>query len=82
LDTFLTHLSLLNSNLPAIGQEDSKGEQWEVLFPSISLRDWSIQMLSAPDFEAANAFLHRVLTKKIGSDKLPWACVGECPSLA
>ncbi|XDV43434.1 hypothetical protein PO909_011917 [Leuciscus waleckii] len=45
----------LQSNLPAIGQEDSKGEQWEVLYPSISLRDWSIQMLSAPDFGAAKA---------------------------
>ncbi|NP_991140.1 tuberoinfundibular peptide of 39 residues precursor [Danio rerio] len=43
----------LQSNLPAIGQEDSKGEQWEVVYPSISLRDWSIQMLTAPDFGAA-----------------------------
>ncbi|XP_043118907.1 tuberoinfundibular peptide of 39 residues [Puntigrus tetrazona] len=46
---------LQRSNLPAIGQEDSKGEQWEVLYPSISLRDWSIQMLTAPDFGAAKA---------------------------
>ncbi|XP_030643287.1 tuberoinfundibular peptide of 39 residues [Chanos chanos] len=35
-----------------IGREESKREQWEVLYPSISLRDWSIQMLSAPDFGA------------------------------
>ncbi len=67
LDTFLTLLFLLNSNLPAIGQEDSKGEQWEILYPSISLRDWSIQMLTAPDFGAAKAGTEQLL----GDDWLP-----------
>ncbi|XP_017564275.1 tuberoinfundibular peptide of 39 residues [Pygocentrus nattereri] len=44
------HLQPLPRNSPLVGQDDSKQEQWEVLYPSISLRDWSIQMLSAPDF--------------------------------
>ncbi|XP_073682551.1 tuberoinfundibular peptide of 39 residues [Garra rufa] len=57
----------LQSHLPAIGQEDSKGEQWEVLYPSISLRDWSIQMLTAPDFGAAKAGTEQLL----GDDWLP-----------
>ncbi|XP_071770367.1 tuberoinfundibular peptide of 39 residues [Centroberyx gerrardi] len=29
------------------GSEEPKQDDWEVLFPSISLRDWSIQMMSA-----------------------------------
>ncbi|KAL2099004.1 hypothetical protein ACEWY4_005484 [Coilia grayii] len=37
----------------AIGQDDSKNDQWEMRYPSISLRDWSIQMLSTPDFGSA-----------------------------
>ncbi|XP_062379600.1 tuberoinfundibular peptide of 39 residues [Sardina pilchardus] len=40
-------------NPSPIGQDDSKGDQWEMHYPSISLRDWSIQMLSAPDFASA-----------------------------
>ncbi|KAK2878451.1 hypothetical protein Q8A67_019242 [Cirrhinus molitorella] len=57
----------LQSHLPAIGQEDSKSEQWEVLYPSISLRDWSIQMLTAPDFGAAKAGTEQL----VGDDWLP-----------
>uniref|UniRef100_A0A8C2DZF0 Tuberoinfundibular peptide of 39 residues n=2 Tax=Cyprinus carpio TaxID=7962 RepID=A0A8C2DZF0_CYPCA len=57
----------LQSNLHAIGQEDSKGEQWEVLYPSISLRDWSIQMLTAPYFGAAKAGAEQM----VGDDWLP-----------
>ncbi|XP_071395188.1 tuberoinfundibular peptide of 39 residues [Centroberyx affinis] len=36
------------------GSEGPKQDDWEVLFPSISLRDWSIQMMSAlPSLGAA-----------------------------
>ncbi|XP_065144877.2 tuberoinfundibular peptide of 39 residues [Paramisgurnus dabryanus] len=60
------HLRPLQSNLPAISQEDSKIEQWE-LYPSISLRDWRIQMLSAPDFGAAKAGTDQL----VGDEWLP-----------
>ncbi|KAK1793073.1 hypothetical protein P4O66_011480 [Electrophorus voltai] len=40
-------------NTSPVGEDDSPQEQWEVLYPSISLRDWSIQMLSAPEFDGA-----------------------------
>ncbi|KAJ4939845.1 tuberoinfundibular peptide of 39 residues [Gymnodraco acuticeps] len=33
--------------------EEPKREEWDVLFPSISLRDWSIEMMSAPSLGAA-----------------------------
>uniref|UniRef100_UPI0037E97D16 tuberoinfundibular peptide of 39 residues n=1 Tax=Semicossyphus pulcher TaxID=241346 RepID=UPI0037E97D16 len=33
--------------------EEPKRDDWDVLFPSISLRDWSIQMMSAPSVGAA-----------------------------
>ncbi|XP_028251866.1 tuberoinfundibular peptide of 39 residues [Parambassis ranga] len=33
--------------------EESKPDDWDVLFPSISLRDWSIHMMSAPSLRAA-----------------------------
>ncbi|KAK5856981.1 hypothetical protein PBY51_010254 [Eleginops maclovinus] len=33
--------------------EEPKREEWEVLFPSISLRDWSIEMMSAPSLGVA-----------------------------
>ncbi|XP_046712215.1 tuberoinfundibular peptide of 39 residues isoform X1 [Silurus meridionalis] len=33
--------------------QDSIQEQWKVLYPPISLRDWSIQMLSSPEFGGA-----------------------------
>ncbi|XP_069016569.1 tuberoinfundibular peptide of 39 residues isoform X2 [Embiotoca jacksoni] len=42
--------------LPLRGPDDSedpKRDNWDVLFPSISLRDWSIQMMSAPSLRAA-----------------------------
>ncbi|XP_034531741.1 tuberoinfundibular peptide of 39 residues [Notolabrus celidotus] len=36
--------------------EEPKQYDWDILFPSISLRDWSIQMMSAPSLrEAANS---------------------------
>ncbi|XP_036405079.1 tuberoinfundibular peptide of 39 residues [Megalops cyprinoides] len=37
---------------PPISQDVSKLAQWEVLYPSFSLRDWSIQMMSPPEFSA------------------------------
>ncbi|XP_042356144.1 tuberoinfundibular peptide of 39 residues [Plectropomus leopardus] len=33
--------------------EEPKRDDWDVLFPSISLRNWSIKMLSAPAFRTA-----------------------------
>uniref|UniRef100_A0A8C9V6X3 Tuberoinfundibular peptide of 39 residues n=1 Tax=Scleropages formosus TaxID=113540 RepID=A0A8C9V6X3_SCLFO len=30
--------------------EDSKMSKWEVLYPSVSLLDWSLQMMSTPEF--------------------------------
>lgn len=33
--------------------EEPKRDDWDVLFPSISLRDWGIQMMSAPSLGAA-----------------------------
>ncbi|XP_029317242.1 tuberoinfundibular peptide of 39 residues [Cottoperca gobio] len=33
--------------------EEHKRDDWDVLFPSISLRDWSIQMMSALSLQAA-----------------------------
>uniref|UniRef100_A0A3B4F4D1 Tuberoinfundibular peptide of 39 residues n=1 Tax=Pundamilia nyererei TaxID=303518 RepID=A0A3B4F4D1_9CICH len=42
--------------LPLRSLEDSeehKRVDWDVLYPSISLRDWSIQMMSAPGLRAA-----------------------------
>ncbi|KAK5885799.1 hypothetical protein CesoFtcFv8_016899 [Champsocephalus esox] len=33
--------------------EEPQREEWDVLFPSISLRDWSIEMMSAPSLGAA-----------------------------
>ncbi|KAI4895466.1 hypothetical protein NFI96_023964 [Prochilodus magdalenae] len=47
------HYQPLPRNSAPLPQDHSKQEQWEVLYPSISLRDWSIQMLSAPDFGGA-----------------------------
>ncbi|NP_001266421.1 tuberoinfundibular peptide of 39 residues precursor [Oreochromis niloticus] len=44
------------SRLPLRSSEDSeehKRVDWDVLYPSISLRDWSIQMMSAPGLRAA-----------------------------
>ncbi|TKS86155.1 Tuberoinfundibular peptide [Collichthys lucidus] len=32
---------------------ESKRDDWDVVFPSISLRDWSIQMMSAPSLGGA-----------------------------
>ncbi|XP_010895602.1 tuberoinfundibular peptide of 39 residues [Esox lucius] len=36
------------------GDSDER-EDWEVLYPSISLRNWNMQMMSAPDFGAAKS---------------------------
>ncbi|XP_022048205.1 tuberoinfundibular peptide of 39 residues [Acanthochromis polyacanthus] len=33
--------------------EEAKRDDWDVLFPSISLRDWSIHMMPAPSLRAA-----------------------------
>ncbi|XP_026885344.2 LOW QUALITY PROTEIN: tuberoinfundibular peptide of 39 residues [Electrophorus electricus] len=44
------HSQPLQRNTSPVGEDDSPQERWEVLYPSISLRDWSIQMLSAPEF--------------------------------
>uniref|UniRef100_A0A3P9NEJ7 Tuberoinfundibular peptide of 39 residues n=1 Tax=Poecilia reticulata TaxID=8081 RepID=A0A3P9NEJ7_POERE len=33
--------------------QEAKRDDWDVLFPSISLHDWNIQMLSAPGLRAA-----------------------------
>ncbi|XP_047466365.1 tuberoinfundibular peptide of 39 residues [Mugil cephalus] len=33
--------------------DEAKRDDWDVVFPSISLRDWSIQMMSAPSLRAA-----------------------------
>ncbi|XP_029585154.1 tuberoinfundibular peptide of 39 residues [Salmo trutta] len=35
--------------------DSNKREEWEVLYPSISLRDWSMQMMSAPYFGEAKS---------------------------
>ncbi|KAM4723253.1 tuberoinfundibular peptide of 39 residues [Anableps anableps] len=33
--------------------QEAKRDDWDVLFPSISLHDWNIQMMSAPSLRAA-----------------------------
>ncbi|MEQ2305277.1 hypothetical protein AMECASPLE_036098 [Ameca splendens] len=33
--------------------QEVKRDDWEVLFPSISLHDWNVQMMSAPSLKAA-----------------------------
>lgn len=40
---------------PSDPGDSNKREEWEVLYPSISLRDWSMQMMSAPDFGVAKS---------------------------
>lgn len=35
--------------------EEPTRDDWDVLFPAISLRDWSIQMMSSPSLGAAAA---------------------------
>ncbi|CAB1335503.1 unnamed protein product [Coregonus sp. 'balchen'] len=40
---------------PGDSGDSNKREEWEVLWPSISLRDWSIQMMSAQDLGAAKS---------------------------
>uniref|UniRef100_A0A3B3XN83 Tuberoinfundibular peptide of 39 residues n=2 Tax=Poecilia mexicana TaxID=48701 RepID=A0A3B3XN83_9TELE len=37
------------------GPQEAKRDDWDVLFPSISLHDWNIQMLSAPGLRAADS---------------------------
>ncbi|KPP75350.1 tuberoinfundibular peptide of 39 residues precursor-like [Scleropages formosus] len=41
---------LSSRHSPAVAQEDSKMSKWEVLYPSVSLLDWSLQMMSTPEF--------------------------------
>ncbi|XP_067099993.1 tuberoinfundibular peptide of 39 residues [Osmerus mordax] len=43
------------TRLQHLHRGDLKPDQWEILYPSISLRDWSIQMMSTPDFGAAKS---------------------------
>ncbi|XP_062864092.1 tuberoinfundibular peptide of 39 residues [Trichomycterus rosablanca] len=43
------NLQPFQRNSHPIGQEDDLQDPWEALYPSISLRNWSIQMLSSPD---------------------------------
>ncbi|XP_066516655.1 tuberoinfundibular peptide of 39 residues [Hoplias malabaricus] len=58
------HLQALPRNSPPVAHGNSKQEQWEVLYPSISLRDWSIQMLSAPDFGGS-----KPMSEQLGVDE-------------
>ncbi|XP_042244495.1 tuberoinfundibular peptide of 39 residues isoform X3 [Thunnus maccoyii] len=52
-------MTLVTSGFPQprlpLSPDDSeaKRDDWDVVFPSISLRDWSIQMMSAPSLRAA-----------------------------
>ncbi|XP_048831346.1 tuberoinfundibular peptide of 39 residues [Brienomyrus brachyistius] len=55
---------------PPIGQEDSKMAQWEVLYPSISLLDWSLQMMAGPEFANSKAKPGLVADK-------PWLPMGQ-----
>ena len=36
-----------------VDSAEPRQDNWEVLLPSISLRDWSIQMMSAPSLRPA-----------------------------
>ncbi|KAG9268462.1 tuberoinfundibular peptide of 39 residues [Astyanax mexicanus] len=65
-------LQPLPRNSPPAGPDNSKQEQWEVLYPSISLRDWSIQMLSAPDFGGAKS-----RTEQLGLEE--WNPLSQSP---
>lgn len=53
-------LSLILSDSRSPNQDD-----WDVLYPSISLRDWSIPMMSAPSLKAA-------ADSKAGLVREPW----------
>lgn len=44
---------ILSDSRSTDDSEESERDDWDVLLPSISLRDWSIQMMSAPSLEAA-----------------------------
>ncbi|KAM6969586.1 tuberoinfundibular peptide of 39 residues [Tautogolabrus adspersus] len=54
-------MTLMTSGFPharlhfrsADDSEEHKRDDWDVLFPSIALRDWSIQMMSAPSLGVA-----------------------------
>uniref|UniRef100_G3PIN5 Tuberoinfundibular peptide of 39 residues n=1 Tax=Gasterosteus aculeatus TaxID=69293 RepID=G3PIN5_GASAC len=65
-------------NLPTLLREESNRDEWEVLFPSISLANWIIQMMSAPSLRAAaNARLTRAawlfaLARAEASRERPW----------
>ncbi|XP_058471064.1 tuberoinfundibular peptide of 39 residues isoform X2 [Solea solea] len=43
--------------------EESKQHDWDVLFPSIALRDWSVQMMSAPSLRSAADSKAGLMTK-------------------
>lgn len=48
------NIILPNRRSPA-NSEEPKRRDWDVLFPSISLRDWSVQMMSVPSLRAADS---------------------------
>lgn len=52
--TYITlHSVILPDSSSPDDSEAPKRDDWSVVLPSISLRDWSIQMLSAPSLGAA-----------------------------
>ncbi|KAI5610782.1 tuberoinfundibular peptide precursor, partial [Silurus asotus] len=50
---FQRNVPFIFHRISASDGQDSIQEQWKVLYPPISLRDWSIQMLSSPEFGGA-----------------------------
>ncbi|XP_074548691.1 tuberoinfundibular peptide of 39 residues [Halichoeres trimaculatus] len=81
-------LTVMTSGLPhprfQLRNPDDLGEpkqdEWDILFPSISLRDWSIQMMSAPSLRAATNSKGRLMReawifdpeRADGSDERVW----------
>uniref|UniRef100_A0A674A229 Tuberoinfundibular peptide of 39 residues n=1 Tax=Salmo trutta TaxID=8032 RepID=A0A674A229_SALTR len=51
----LMAITLVTSSYPQPRNPGDKREDWEVLWPTILLRDWSMQMMSAPDFGVAKS---------------------------
>lgn len=45
--------SILPDSRSSDDSAEPKRDDWDVVFPSISLRDWSIQMMSAPSLGGA-----------------------------
>lgn len=53
--SFIIPVILSASRGTSPGNPGDKREDWEVLWPSILLHDWSMQMMSAPDFGVAKS---------------------------